>query len=76
GKTALNGSKPINTSGGLKAKGHPVGASGGGMAVEIFHQMRGEAGPRQVPHMDVDLALSHNIGAHGTSCVVQVYERR
>ncbi|MFH1775186.1 MAG: beta-ketoacyl synthase N-terminal-like domain-containing protein [Chloroflexota bacterium] len=76
GKTALNGVKPVNTSGGLKAKGHPVGASGGGMAVEIFHQMRGEAGPRQVPDIDVNLALSHNIGAHGTSCVVQVYERR
>jgi len=76
GKTALDGLKPINTSGGLKAKGHPVGASGAGMAVEIFHQMRGEAGPRQVPNMDVNLALTHNVGAHGTTCVVHIYERR
>lgn len=76
GKTALSGIKPINTSGGLKAKGHPVGASGAAMAVEIFHQMRGEAGSRQVPNMDVNLALSHNVGAHGTTCVVHIYERK
>ena len=76
GKTALDGIKPINTSGGLKSKGHPVGASGAAMAVEIFHQMRGEAGPRQVPNMDVNLALTHNVGAHGTTCVVHIYERR
>ena len=75
GKTALNGPKPINTSGGLKSKGHPVGATGAGQAVEIFHQMRGEAGARQVP-IDVDLALQHNVGAHGTTVVVQIYERR
>jgi len=75
GKTALNGPKPINTSGGLKSKGHPVGATGAGQAVEIFHQMRGEAGGRQAP-IDVDLALQHNVGAHGTTVVVQIYERR
>ncbi len=75
GKTALYGPKPINTSGGLKSKGHPVGATGAGQAVEIFHQMRGEAGARQVP-IDVDLALQHNVGAHGTTVVVQIYERR
>lgn len=76
GKTARDGIKPINTSGGLKSKGHPVGASGGAQMVELFHQMRGEAGPRQVPNMDVNLALSHNVGAHGTTAVVQIYERR
>lgn len=76
GKTALNGVKPINTSGGLKSKGHPVGATGASMIAEIFHQMRGEAGQRQVPNMDVDLALTHNVGAHGTTVVVQIYERR
>jgi acetyl-CoA C-acetyltransferase len=75
GKTALDGVKPINTSGGLKSKGHPVGATGAAMIVEIFKQMRGEAGRRQVP-MDVDLALTHNVGAHGTTVVVQIYERR
>jgi len=76
GKTARDGIKPINTSGGLKCKGHPVGASGVGMAVEIFEQMRGHAGERQVPDMDVNLALTHNVGAHGTTVVVHVYERR
>lgn len=75
GKTTRDGVKPINTSGGLKSKGHPVGATGAGMVVEIFQQMRDEAGPRQVP-MDVNLALTHNVGAHGTTVVVQVYERR
>ncbi|MFC1971855.1 beta-ketoacyl synthase N-terminal-like domain-containing protein [Chloroflexota bacterium] len=76
GKTARDGIKPINTSGGLKCKGHPVGASGAGMIGEVFHQMRGEAGARQVPNKDVNLAMTHNVGAHGTTVVVQIYERR
>jgi len=76
GKTARDGIKPINTSGGLKCKGHPVGASGAGMIGEVFHQMRGEAGARQVPNTDVNLAMTHNVGAHGTTVVVQIYERR
>ena len=75
GVTARDGAKPINTSGGLKSKGHPVGASGAGQAVEIWHQMRGEAGPRQVP-MDVPLALTHNVGATGATCAIHIYERR
>lgn len=75
GVTARDGARPINTSGGLKSKGHPVGASGVGQAVEIFKQMRGEAGARQVKG-DVPLALSHNVGATGSTCVVHVYERR
>ena len=75
GVTALNGAKPVNTSGGLKAKGHPVGASGVAQAVEIFTQMREEAGERQVQG-DVPLALTHNVGATGSTCVVHVYERR
>lgn len=75
GLTQRNGPKPINTSGGLKAKGHPVGASGVGQAVEIWHQMRGEAGERQVP-VDVDLALTHNVGGTGQTCVVHIYERK
>lgn len=75
GMTARTGAKPINTSGGLKAKGHPVGASGVAQAVEVFKQMRGEAGERQVPG-DVPLALTHNVGATGSTCVVHVYERK
>ena len=75
GMTARNGSKPINTSGGLKAKGHPVGASGVAQAVEVWKQMRGQAEARQVEG-DVSLALTHNVGATGSTCVVHVYERR
>jgi len=76
GITARDGAKPINVSGGLKCKGHPVGATGAAQMVELFQQMRGEAGGRQVPATDLDLALNHNIGAHGTTAVVQIYERR
>lgn len=75
GLTGRHGPKPINTSGGLKSKGHPVGASGAGQAVEIWKQMRGQAGERQVPG-DVDLALTHNVGGTGQTCVVHVFERR
>ena len=76
GKTARDGRRPINVSGGLKCKGHPVGATGAAQVVEIFQQMRGEAGQRQITNMDVNLALNHNIGAHGTTAVVQIFERR
>jgi acetyl-CoA C-acetyltransferase len=75
GMTARNGAKPINTSGGLKAKGHPVGASGVAQAVEVWKQLRGQAEARQVEG-DVSLALTHYIGATGSTCVVHVYERR
>jgi acetyl-CoA C-acetyltransferase len=76
GNTTRDGIKPINVSGGLKCKGHPVGATGAAQMVELFLQMRGEAGDRQVATGDIDLALNHNIGAHGTTAVVQIYERR
>ncbi|MBN2123716.1 MAG: hypothetical protein JW821_05460 [Deltaproteobacteria bacterium] len=76
GETRLDGRLPVNTDGGLKSKGHPVGASGTGMVAEVFKQMRGEAGPRQVQGRDLDLALTHNVGAHGTAVVVHVFERR
>ena len=75
GRTARDGEMPINTSGGLKSKGHPVGATGAGQACEVFKQMRGEAGARQVKG-DTDLMVQHNVGAHGTTVVVNVWERR
>jgi acetyl-CoA C-acetyltransferase len=75
GVTSLNGRMPINTSGGLKSKGHPVGASGVGQAVEIWKQLRGEAGPRQMKRQP-QLGLTHNVGATGNTCVVHIYERR
>ncbi len=73
GRTALDGDKPINTDGGLKAKGHPVGATGVGMVVEMFKQLRGEAGRRQVD--DPEYGLAHNVGAAGATVTVQVYGR-
>ncbi len=75
GLTARLGPRPINTSGGLKSKGHPVGASGVGQALEIWHQLRDSAGERQVPG-DVNLGLTHNVGGTGQTCAVHIYERR
>jgi acetyl-CoA C-acetyltransferase len=75
-ETDLDGALPVNTDGGLKAKGHPIGASGVGMIVETFKQLRGEAGLRQVKHKDLNLGLTHNVGAHGTTVVVHILERR
>jgi acetyl-CoA C-acetyltransferase len=75
GLTRRNGPKPVNTSGGLKSKGHPVGASGAGQVVEIWKQMRNQAGERQVSG-DVGLALTHNVGGTGQTCAVHIFERR
>ena len=72
GRTALDGDRPINTSGGLKSKGHPVGASGVGQVVEIYHQLRGEAGERQAKKSKVEVGLTHNVGGTGGTCVVNV----
>jgi acetyl-CoA C-acetyltransferase len=74
GLTARTGPRPVNTSGGLKSKGHPVGASGAGQVLEIWKQLRGEAGERQVP--GVALGLTHNVGGTGQTCVVHIFERR
>ncbi len=75
GKTARSGVRPVNTSGGLKSKGHPVGASGVGQVIEIWKQLRGEAGERQVPGSP-RLGLTHNVGGTGQTCVVHIFERR
>ncbi|HVL88364.1 MAG TPA: beta-ketoacyl synthase N-terminal-like domain-containing protein [Candidatus Thermoplasmatota archaeon] len=73
GITARDGERPVNPSGGLKAKGHPVGATGLGQACEVFDQLTGRAGARQVE--DATLALSHNVGATGGSVAVHVFRR-
>jgi acetyl-CoA C-acetyltransferase len=73
GRTAREGDRPINTSGGLKCKGHPVGASGVAQVVEHFEQLRGTAGGRQVP--DVELTLTHNVGGSGATAVVHILSR-
>jgi acetyl-CoA C-acetyltransferase len=74
-KTARTGARPVNTSGGLKSKGHPVGASGIGQVLEIWKQLRGEAGARQLPG-DPNLGLTHNVGGTGQTCTVHIFERR
>jgi acetyl-CoA C-acetyltransferase len=72
GETAIGGRIPVNTSGGLKAKGHPVGATGVAQVVEIVLQLRGEAGKRQV---DADVGLTHNVGGSGGTAVVHILEK-
>jgi acetyl-CoA C-acetyltransferase len=70
GHTSLHGSRPINTSGGLKAKGHPVGATGVAQICDIVLQIRGEAGQRQVAKQS--LGLAQNLGGSGATCVVTI----
>jgi len=72
GLTAIGGKIPVNTSGGLKSKGHPVGATGVAQAIEIVSQLRGEAGERQVSGATVGLA--QNMGGSGGSSVVHILE--
>jgi len=72
GRTRIDGDIPINPSGGLKAKGHPVGATGIAQAAEVVLQLRGEAGERQVK--DAEIGLTHNIGGSGATCVVHILE--
>ncbi|MBI1358622.1 MAG: thiolase domain-containing protein [Acidobacteria bacterium] len=71
GRTALAGDRPINPSGGLKSKGHPVGATGAAQVVEIVRQLRGESGERQIA--GARLGLTQNLGGSGASCVVGVF---
>ncbi len=72
GETEIGGKVAVNPSGGLKAKGHPVGATGVAQVVEITMQLRGEAGKRQV---DADVGLTHNVGGSGGTAVVHILER-
>jgi acetyl-CoA C-acetyltransferase len=72
GRTDLDGDLPVNTSGGLKSKGHPIGATGTGQVVEAFAQLTGGAGDRQVEGAEV--ALTHNVGGSGGATVVHLLE--
>ncbi len=73
GRTRLEGDCPINPDGGLKAKGHPVGATGAGMVVEMFKQLRDQAEAHQVS--DAQVGLTQNVGAAGATVTVQVFRR-
>ena len=70
GATCIRGERPVNTSGGLKAKGHPVGATGVGQICDVVQQLRGEAGERQVAKHSIGLA--QNLGGSGATAVVTI----
>ncbi len=71
GQTEIGGRIPINVDGGLKAKGHPIGATGVSMMVELTKQLRSEAGNRQVS-LKNNIALAHNVGGTGHYCYVTI----
>ncbi|MGP8110684.1 MAG: thiolase domain-containing protein [Thermoplasmata archaeon] len=71
GATARDGRLPVNPDGGLKAKGHPIGATGVSQAYEVFLQLRGTAGARQVPNART--ALTHNVGGAGATAAVTIF---
>ena len=71
GVTKRDGRLPVNPDGGLKAKGHPIGATGVSQAYEVFLQLRGTAGPRQVPQ--ATRALTHNVGGAGATAAVTIF---
>jgi acetyl-CoA C-acetyltransferase len=70
-ETRLGGRLPVNTSGGLKAKGHPVGATGTAQAYEMYLQLTGQAERRQVKNAKV--GLTHNVGGSGATATVHIY---
>ncbi|MDD1712246.1 MAG: thiolase domain-containing protein, partial [Methanoregulaceae archaeon] len=72
GVTALGGNLPVNTSGGLKACGHPVGATGIKQVWEVVTQLRGEAGKRQID--GARIGMTHNVGGTGATVAVHILE--
>ena len=73
GNTALDGKIPVNTSGGLKSKGHPVGATGAAQIVEIYEQLTGKSGERQIKNAKIGLA--QNMGGSGASSVTHILKK-
>jgi acetyl-CoA C-acetyltransferase/acetyl-CoA acyltransferase len=74
GQSKIGGKVAVNTSGGLKAKGHPLGATGVGQIYELFRQLRGQAEQgRRVE--DAEVALAHNVGGSGATCAVHILSR-
>ena len=71
-QTSRKGEIPINPSGGLKSKGHPIGATGVGQIAEVFEQLTGKAGERTVN--DAKIGLTQNFGATGASCAVHIFK--
>lgn len=75
GETEIGGKIPVNVDGGLKAKGHPLGATGCSMMYELTKQLREERGNRQVP-LKTYAALAHNVGGTGHYCWVTILRRK
>lgn len=73
GRTEVTGDIPVNTDGGLLSRGHPIGATGCAMVAEVFRQLTGEAGPRQVKNGDAKVGLIQNAGIGGMN--ILVFER-
>ena len=76
GQTKLDSPMPINTSGGLKCKGHPVGATGAAQLAEVWLQLRQQAGKRQIPTRGLHIGAAHNLGGTGGTSAVTILERR
>ncbi|NHM26384.1 thiolase domain-containing protein [Desulfofundulus sp. TPOSR] len=73
--TSLGGRIPVNVSGGLKSKGHPIGATGCGQAYEVFNQLRGQAKNPERQIKNAEIGLSHNVGGSGGTATVFIYRR-
>ena len=73
GETQIGGKLPVNTSGGLKACGHPVGATGIKQVWEVVQQLRGEAGRRQVD--GAEIGMTQNVGGTGATVVSHIFRR-
>ncbi len=74
GQTFFDAKIPVNTCGGLKACGHPIGATGVKQAIEVVHQLRGDAGKRQVKNASI--GITHNVGGTGATVVVNVFSNK
>jgi acetyl-CoA C-acetyltransferase len=73
--TSIRGEMPVNTSGGLKAKGHPIGSSGVGQAYEVFVQLNGKvSGSREIK--DANVAMTHSMGGAGVDALVHVFRKK
>ena len=73
GDILISGRLPVTTRGGLKARGHPVGATGVYQLVEVVQQLRGECGPTQVP--DARIGMAQNIGGSGATVITHILKR-
>ena len=73
GITKINGNLPVNTSGGLKAKGHPISATGVSQIYELFLQLTGNAKDRQIDN--INCGLAHNTGGAGSITSVHILKK-